>query len=64
MKIEFLQYYSTKQSLDTDNNLLILKEDKYIIKKLENYSDMNSIYQKMISSIIIDIIQKNNSRAI
>lgn len=61
MKIEFLQYYSTKQSLDTDNNLLILKEDKYIIKKLENYSDMNSIYQKMISSIIIDIIQKNNS---
>lgn len=61
MKIEFLQYYSTKQSLDTDNNLLILKEDKYIIKKLENYSDMNSIYQKMISSIIIDILNVDKS---
>ncbi|MBC8589675.1 hypothetical protein [Wansuia hejianensis] len=58
---EYLEYYSSKQNLGTDNYLLIMREERCIIEKLDNYSDMNSIYKEMVSSIIIDVPNVNKS---
>lgn len=58
---EFLQYYSSKQGIDKDNYLFILSEEKCIVKKLKDHSNINSVYQEMISSIIIDIPNANKS---
>lgn len=58
---EFLQYYSSKQGLNIDNYLFLIEEEKCTVKELKNYSDINSVYQEMISSIIIDIPNVNKS---
>lgn len=58
---EFLQYYSSKQDLMTENRLLILTDKKCVIEELENCSDDNLIYRDLLSSLIIDISGVNKS---